>query len=193
MKKTFFCVTGFAITIGFLLAGCAAPVRVEKDKQTDFRKYKTFAWISGNDGKKSKANELEDKNVHDAVSSELQKTSWKEVVNNPDVLISYDVLIERSTRRESNPVYSQATSRLYFNPYTRHYGTIFYPSRYLGYNDYNVPVREGTLTLTMTDANTDKTIWQAWTTGEVNSRRLSHKEIQGIVKSIFRKFDIAKK
>jgi Domain of unknown function (DUF4136) len=176
-----------------LTSGCAATVHVEKDKQVDFSKYKTFAWISENEGKKSKANDPEDKNVHDAVSLELKNSQWKEVTNNPDVLISYDVLIERSTRVESNTVYTRATSRLYFNPYTRRYGTILYPSQFWGYNDYNVPVREGTLTLTVTDANTDKTIWQGWTTNEVNSRRLSHKEIQGIIKSIFRKFDIARK
>jgi hypothetical protein len=193
MKKTIFYIAGLAVTAGFLLLGCAPAVHIEKDKQTDFTKYKTFAWINENSGKKSKANDLEDKSVHDAVSKELQKTRWKEVIVNPDVLVSYDVLVQHSTRAESNPVYSSAASRLYYNPYTRHYGTIFYPSQYSGYIDYNVPVREGTLTITVTDANTDKTVWQAWTTDEVSSRRLNHKEIQGIVKSIFRKFDIATK
>jgi hypothetical protein len=42
------------------------------------------------------------------------------------------------------------------------------------------------------DTKTDKTIWQGWTTDEVNSRNLTSKEIQNGVKSIFRKFDIAK-
>lgn len=183
-----------ALSAGLLvLAGCSTPVHVQKDTQADFSRYKTFAWIAENNGKKSKGNDLEDKTVHDAVSKELQKSGWREVTNNPDVLISYDVLIERATRRESNPVYSPATSRLYFNPYTRRYGTIFYPSQFWGYNDYNVPVREGTITITVTDANTDKMIWQGWTTDELNSRRLSNREISNSVKSIFRKFDTAKK
>jgi hypothetical protein len=44
----------------------------------------------------------------------------------------------------------------------------------------------------MIDAKTDKTVWQGWTTDEVNSRNLTSKEIQYAVKSIFRKFDVAK-
>ena len=193
MKKTGMYLAGLLAIAGLILTGCAAAVHVEKDAQADFSKYKTFAWISGNEGKKTKANDLEEKSVHDAVSKELQKSRWREVTRNPDVLISYDVLVERSTKRQTDPVYSQSASRLYFNPYTRRYGTIFYPSQFLGYNDYNVPVREGTLTITMTDANTDKTIWQGWTTDEVNSRRFTHKELNNSVKSIFRKFDVAKK
>jgi len=193
MKKTGLNIAGLLAIAGLLLTGCAAPVHVEKDAQTDFSKYKTFAWINENNGKKSKANDLEDKNVHEAVSKELQKSSWREVTTKPDVLISYDVLVERSTKRQADPMYSQAVSRLYFNPYTRRYGTIYYPSQFLGYNDYNVPVREGTLTITVTDANTDKTIWQGWTTDEVGNRHLTHKELSSSVKSIFRKFDVAKK
>ncbi|MFI5134100.1 MAG: hypothetical protein ACHQEB_07185 [Chitinophagales bacterium] len=33
---------------------------------------------------------------------------------------------------------------------------------------------------------------QGWTTDEVNSKNLTSKEIQNAVRSIFRKFDIAK-
>jgi hypothetical protein len=45
----------------------------------------------------------------------------------------------------------------------------------------------------MTDAKTDKMVWQGWTTDEVNSKNLTAKEIQASVKSIFRKFDVAKR
>ena len=54
------------------------------------------------------------------------------------------------------------------------------------------PSREGTVTITMIDAKTDKTVWQGWTTDEVNSKNLTTKEIQIAVSSIFKKFDIAK-
>jgi hypothetical protein len=45
----------------------------------------------------------------------------------------------------------------------------------------------------MVDAKTSKTVWQGWTTDEVNSRNLTSKEIESSVKNIFRKFDIASK
>jgi len=44
----------------------------------------------------------------------------------------------------------------------------------------------------MTDVQSDKVVWQGWTTDEVNSRNLTSKEINNAVKSIFRKFDVAK-
>jgi hypothetical protein len=62
----------------------------------------------------------------------------------------------------------------------------------MGYDGYTTEIRQGTLTITMVDARTDKTIWQGWTTDEVNSRNVSKKEIQSSVNSIFRKFDVAK-
>jgi hypothetical protein len=62
----------------------------------------------------------------------------------------------------------------------------------MGYDNYDVPSREGTITISMLDARTEKTVWQGWTTDEVNSRNLSSKEIQNSVRAIFRKFDVAK-
>jgi len=193
MKKIKLNIAVMIVLVVLLFAGCAAPVHVEKDSATDFSKYKTYAWIDENNGKKGKANDLEEKSVHEAVSKELENSGWKEVASNPDVLISYDVLVERTTKVQSDPVYTRATSRLYFNPYSRRYGTIYYPSQFWGYDNYNVPVKEGTLTITVTDASTDKTVWQGWTTSEVDSRRLSGKELSSSVKAIFKKFDIAKK
>jgi len=51
---------------------------------------------------------------------------------------------------------------------------------------------KGTVTITMTDANTEKMVWQGWSTDEVDSRHMSTKEIQSSVRAIFRKFDVAK-
>lgn len=195
-----------------LAAGCIAPAHVEKDDTADFTHYKTFAWVTSesndkkdhkNDKKEDKKddkkenkdnkvrqNDLTDRQVQLAVNKELAKQGWKEDKNNPDVLISYDVLVERSTRESANPVYTRPYSRIFYNPYLRRYGTIYYPSTFLGYDDNAVSVREGTLTVTMVDARTDQTVWQGWTTGEVSSRHLTQKEIQNSVRSIFRKFEV---
>ncbi len=62
----------------------------------------------------------------------------------------------------------------------------------MGYNNYEVPVKEGTVTVTIIDAKTNKAVWQGWATNEVKNRNLTAKEIQNVVKSIFRKFDVAK-
>jgi hypothetical protein len=180
-----------------LLGGCGTTAHFEKDDSVDFRDYNSFAWID-KDGvaraDRNRANDLTEQKIRDADSAEMKKTAgWREVKNRPDVLMSYDVLVERSTKEISSPVYSQPWSRVVFNPYTRRYTTIYYPSRFMGYDRDERPIREGTVTITMIDARTDKTIWQGWTTEEVNSRNLTSKEIQAAVRSIFKKFDVAKK
>jgi hypothetical protein len=179
----------------FLLAGCASTAHFEKDESADFRSYKTFAWLDKESpGSGNRMNDLTERRIKEAVSAEMAKTGgWREVKHRPDVLLSYDVLVERTTKESNNPVYSRPYSRIVYNPYTRRYTTIYYPSQFIGYERSEQPVREGTVTITMIDAKTDKTIWQGWTTEEVNSKNLTNKEIQYAVRSIFKKFDVAKK
>jgi hypothetical protein len=178
-----------------LAVSCAAPAYVEKDETADFSRYKTYAWIDNTDRKaeKNRHNDFMKKHVQEAANAQLQKEGWREDRSRPDVLISYDLLVEKTTREQSNPVYSMPYRRIYYNPFYRRYGTIYYPSTFMGYDNNTEQVQQGTLTITMVDAKTDKTIWQGWTTDDVNSRNVTRKEIQSSVHSIFRKFDVVKK
>src|SRR5258705_7168711 len=115
--------------------------------------------------------------IRKAVNLELEKNAgWRETKNHPDVLLSYDVLVERGIKESNNPVYSRPYSRLIYNPYTRRYATIYYPSEFMGYDRDQRSIREGTVTVTMIDSRTDKTVWQGWTTDEVRSKNLTSKE-----------------
>ncbi len=189
-------VFGGGLGMVLLLAGCASTAHIEKDDNADLRQYKTFAWVDAEgkgSGDRDRTNEFTERKVKDAVSKELVKTAgWREVKSKPDVLLTYDVLVERTIRQENDPVYSRPYTRVIYNPRTRRYSTIYYPSQFLGYDRDERTVREGTVTLTMIDARTDKAVWQGWTTSEVNNRNLSTREIQNAVRSIFRKFDVAK-
>lgn len=195
MKKNLIRWSGY-ISFVFLLASCGTTAHIEKDDNADFSRYKTFAWIDKDgEGRNdvNRRNDLTEEKIREAVNRELEKTAgWREVKNRPDVLLSYDVLVEKSTRESRNPVYSRPSSRIVYNPYTRRYTTLFYPSQLVGYDRDERPVKEGTVTISMIDARTDKTVWQGWTTDEVNSRNLTTREIQNSVRSIFRKFDLAK-
>lgn len=184
-----------SLAVVFLLASCASTAHIEKDDNTDFTKYKTFAWAEkeDKDTKGNKNTDLTERKIREAVNKELEKTAgWRETKNNPDVLLSYDVLVERSSRSQSDPVYSNPFMRSFYNPYSRRFYRVYYPSRFMGYDNYDVNTREGTVTISMIDANTEKTVWQGWATDEVGSRNLTSKEIQSSVRAIFRKFDIAK-
>ena len=176
-----------------LLAGCASSAHIEKDDSVNFSKYKSFTWLHGENGKLENQSDLIESKIRAAVTKEFEKIGWKESKNRPDIILDYDVLVERSSKEQKEPVYSQPHSRLVYNPYTRRYATIYYPSQFLGYESYEKIIREGTITVTMIDAKTDKTVWQGWTTAEVNNRNLTNKEIQKAVANIFKKSELAKR
>ena len=184
------------VITGLVLAGCTSMAHVERDRTVNFDTYHTYAWAETksdkDDSVKTKVSDLTERNIRLAVNNEMAKFGWKEAKHKPDVLLSYDVVFERGIKSDNYPVYSLPYSRMYFNPYTRRWNSFYYPSQFMGYDNDQRQVREGTLTISMIDAHTDKTIWQGWTTQEVNSHNLTSKEIQNNVKSIFRKFDIAK-
>lgn len=181
-----------AALAGVLLTGCASVAHIEKDETVNFSQYKTYAWAEESENSKKKGMDLTERKTRAAVNAELEKEGWREVKTNPDVLVGYDVLVQRSTQENTNPVYSRPFTRPFYNPYARRWGTFYYPSRFMGYDNVMREVSEGTLTITMIDARTDKTVWQGWTTDEVNSKNLTSKEIRSSVRSIFRKFDVAK-
>lgn len=176
-----------------LITSCAGIATIEKDKSVNLSDYKSYAWVE--DVKDSVAETptgLQEQNLHTAVSQGLAKAAWKENAKRPDVLIKHDVLVEKTTKESRNPVYSRSFTRPYYNPYLRRVSYVYYPSQFMGYDVRRYPSREGTLTLTLIDAKTDKVIWQGWTTEELASSNFTSKELERGVKSILRKFDAAK-
>jgi hypothetical protein len=185
-----------AAIAGLLLAGCAGVAHIEKDESVNLSNYKSFAWVQTKDtttaNEKSKTITLTEQTVRKAVNEELVQEGWKEAKGRPDVLLSYDVLVENTIKQSSDPVYSRPQMRYFFNPYTRRWSNFYYPSQFLGYDRNEYRAKEGTVTITMVDAKTDKVIWQGWTTEEVNSKNFTSKELQASIRNIFRKFDVAK-
>jgi hypothetical protein len=183
----------FIAYICLLLAACSAPVHIEKDDSVSLSSYKTYMWVDTRDNENdssARKTAFADISVHNAVNEELTKAGWTETSTNPDILVSYDILVERSVNERTEPVYSQPMRRIYYNPYARRYGTIYYPSQFLGYQTYNEPVKEGTVTISLMDAKTDKAVWQGWTTEDLSSSRITGEEISSSIKNIFRKFDV---
>jgi hypothetical protein len=191
-----FKILGLFAIAAFMLSSCGSVAHIEKDDTVNFSNYKTYAWVNSSESESEqdqKPVSLTEQRVRKAVNAELLKQGWREVKNRPDVLLSYDVLVERSVKEDNNPVYTRPYTRYVFNPYTRRYVPIFYPSQFLGYDYGQREIREGTVTISMVDSKTNNTVWQGWTTDEVNSKNLTAKEIESSVKSIFRKFDVALK
>ena len=180
-----------AVVIAITAMACGATAHIEKDETVNFSKYKTYAWVSEKEKsvKDRNSNSLTDSQIKSAVAKQLQKAGWVESKNRPDVLLDYNILVENAVREQNNPVYSRPFTRYYYNPYTRRVVGFYYPSQMMGYESYEIPYKEGTITLHMIDNKTNKLIWQGWTSDAVNSHNLTSKEVNTSVKAILRKFD----
>jgi hypothetical protein len=55
----------------------------------------------------------------------------------------------------------------------------------MGYQQYQVPVREATITISMMDIDSDKKIWQGWTRERL-SGGLSDLDVKKSVRNIFK-------
>jgi len=184
-----------AVMAAFLFIGCAGSAHIEKDKNADFTKYRTYSWVDKADDKalnKNRRADLTETNIRNAVNAELQKKGWVETNSRPDVLLNYELVVEKNQVQQQDPVYSQPFTRSYFNRATGRVHTFYYPSQFMGYDSYTTTVKEGTVTVTMIDSRTDKTVWQGWTTSELNGRNITSREIDRNVKTIFKKFDAGK-
>lgn len=166
----------------FLFAGCASTARVEKDETVDFSKIKSYKWVD------EQPKDLLVRNLHAAVDAKLEEADWTVDNQSPDVLLMHEMQVDKKLEERNTPVYSQSYTRRYYNPYRKQWVSVYYPSRLVGYDNDQYQVNEGTITLTMIDAKTDKVIWQAWNTDEVDTKKVTSKEIQSAVKSIFKKF-----
>ncbi|HEX7692515.1 MAG TPA: DUF4136 domain-containing protein [Sediminibacterium sp.] len=179
----------------FVLTGCGSTAYIQKDNTYNFSKIRSYAWVNGTQKTKesktsrAKTNDLVDRKIRQKIDENLQAGGWVVNTRKPDVLLVYDVDVQRENRNVSNPVYSSPMTRWFYSPWGRRFVPVYYPSQFIGYDNATESVREGTLTLTMMDANTDKTIWQGWTTTEMNSRNLTDREIAGTVKKILKKLE----
>jgi hypothetical protein len=187
------------IIAALMLSACGVQSYVEKDPAVNLNNYRTYAWL--NDDKETKRKDgkaykdFQESYLMDLVSKELEKSGWQKATRgNPDVLIDYDIMVENDVREQSESVYSRPTVRYFYNPYTRRINSVYYPSQYLGEQSYTVPYKSGTITINIVDTKDNKLIWQGWAETDVtNNKRIQKDDMNKIVRSIFKKFDVAKR
>ena len=186
MKKQF----GFLTLVSVLifLMSCCITAKVQKDNSVDFKKIRTYAWeavIIKDSGKPLvKKNDLVDRKIKESIDKNLQETGWKMTPKNPDVLLVYEIDVEKEKRNLRTPVYSDPRDRYFYSPINRRWVPVYYPTTLMGYQNDVQTFQEHTLTVSLLDAQSDKTIWQGWTTMETDSKRLTDKEIEKNVKAI---------
>jgi len=169
--------------------GCSTVAHVEKDETVNFSKFKTYKWSTEGTLKERNSNDIVDSKLKAAMDQELQKNGWRESKSNADVMIDYDIAVEKAVKERSDPVYSRPFTRYFYNPYTGRVSGLYFPSRMMGYRNSDYPYTEGTVTIHMMDNKTNKLIWEGWTSDELNGKNPSGKEIEASVKSIMKKFN----
>lgn len=183
----------FPVFAAFVITGCGVQSYVEKDPEVNLNKYRTYAWIGDKSSKSNKPyKDFQEAYLANLISQQLEKNGFVKAKSNPDVLIDYDIMIENEVREKSDPVYSRSFVRYFYNPYTGRINSLYYPSRYLGQNAYDVPYKSGTITINIVDNDSKKLVWQGWAETEVTKRRIEKQDMDKIVRSIFRKLDVAK-
>ena len=190
--KRHFSILSLAAGVMFVLAGCHTSSHVEAAEGVNFNNYKTFGWVNDNGVKKSGRadNGIVDNNIKNSISTELERKGWQEADQHPDVLLDYNVVVEKAVKKETEPVYTSPYSSYYFNHWRHRLGYYYDPGFFMGYRTYNVPFKEGTLTVNMVDPKNNKLIWQGWSTGDITSKNVTSKEAKEDVKSIFKKFEL---
>ncbi|MFN5225223.1 MAG: DUF4136 domain-containing protein [Bacteroidota bacterium] len=180
------------LLLAFLLfTGCAQRAYHQHDDSFDLTSVSTYAWADADDDKnyetkRNNVNSIRDTKIKRTIDKYLQAHGWKLNNANPDVFLVFDVVVDQSQQNVNVPVYSQPMTRWYYNPATRRWVPIFYPSNLVGFNSATRQVREGTLTLSMMNPVNDKAIWQGWTTSEIYGKKISDEKIDRDVKAIIK-------
>src|SRR5258706_3818250 len=191
MKKYFSSLV-VADASAFAFTSCAVSTHIETAAGVNFSNYKTFGWANVNGEKKEDAadNDIVDNNIKNSITAQLENKGWTEATQNPDVILDYNVMVEKKVNRVSEPVYGYPYSHDYYNGWRHRSGYMYYPSDLIGYHTYNVPFKQGTLTVNMVDTKTNKLIWQGSAQGDVSNKTVTTGEMQTDVSSIFKKFKL---
>ena len=189
MKKALLPIITLVLAAGLMLGGCAASSHIEKADDVNFAHYRTFGFVQRDSSVQHGRNDIIDANVKKAITDEMEKKGLRRSDRNPDITVEYGLNVERSTARESNPVYSSPYMQPFYNPASRRIGYMYMPSQVMGYNDYNRAVKNGTLSINIYEAKNDRLIWQGWTQNELTKGNFTSNDVKNDVRSILKKLD----
>lgn len=166
------------------------------DQNVVFENYKTFAWSPYHQNHTNQLidNSIVAQNLRDNVTKELEMRGLKPDMENPDLLIDYDIYVEKKVRTETYPTYTYRYNYGGFYPY-RPWGRYINPWN-TGYNygttyrTRQVPYKEGDLIISLVDKKTNQLVWQGTAAETVNNPLEYQKRIEKDVSQIFKRFPL---
>jgi hypothetical protein len=198
-----------------LLNSCA-PTTVYSDytRTTDFKSYKSFAWLPKNHDPQQNAtfdNAIVETNIKNLASGELKNRGYQVNTAEPDILVDFHIAVADKVQQVSTPIYGHPYN---YNNYNNYYNTnnpnraynnsmYSYNNSYnnngyynnaattiVGYNTQNIPYEEGTLTIIMIDRKSNQLIWKGWSVGTVTDEQTFEYELSSDIRRLFKEFPV---
>ncbi|HQQ94888.1 MAG TPA: DUF4136 domain-containing protein [Bacteroidia bacterium] len=192
MKTLYYSVLFFLS--GLFLSGCATVLTgSDKDNTVNFFQYKSFAWYARDPSSFKNDqfdNQIIESNVKNLVSGELKRRGFTVDLDEPDLLINYDLMIEKKTEQVQTPIYYHPYNYGFYNPYRPDIRPYAYPSPIISYQTENIPYKEGTLTISIVDKKTNRLIWRGWGVGTVSDAQTYESELPKAIHEIFKAFPV---
>ena len=176
MKKLLFIALAAFLVIG---SGCGNSITIttDYDKEMDFTVIKTFGFLKWNDESAAIVNDIDQRRLESAVTSELEKRGMKRVDGMGDSMIGFHVVVENKTGTTS---------------YTDHYGNMgYYGGGRAGFGyGYGYPYGGGSSTTTTQtynyvigtiiidqyESSTKKLMWEGVAQGEVTGDKSNRED-----------------
>lgn len=159
----------------FLIAGCSPKVykdiQSSYDKSSDFKLYKTFAWLPDKDSADAKTIfGMMRNNTVNYFTHCMGERGYKANTDNPDVLL--ELIIKSETKEKEDPTlpkpFSTTTVTTYANPYLHPLSNPFKYNKPFTYKYFNYPPEKqlpketylkNSITLNVIDRVNQKIVW----------------------------------
>lgn len=182
----------FLLTIVQILASsCSSIMKTYsyKDKKTDLKQYKTYAWINLDhfveDNKNG--NKLYAKYILDLANQELKKKGFILDVENPDAVFLFDTQIENRIAYSQSPQVSVGVG--FGGPGYYVGGSVPVAGGQITQENYD----EGVLFIEMYDTKTQKLVWRGWAQEEISFTTDLETDIRRAVEQIFMRLPVKHK
>jgi Domain of unknown function (DUF4136) len=173
------------LVLGFLLASCASfpEIRSDYDKNTDFSRYKTFAFIQPLATDQAGYSTITTSLIKRAVQTQLETRGYVYSENTPDLLINFNAKVEDKTVVTQIPMPS-------ISHYYEYRGRLYSSWGSYGYETDIDQYKEGTLNIDIVDAARKQLVWEGVAIGRVTQKAIKEREtrINAAVQDIFAQY-----
>jgi hypothetical protein len=147
------------------LAACAAvgpEIHSDYDNTADFSRYSTFAFMPRTDrGETRTYDTIDDRRIMAAVRRELEQRGYREVEQDPDLVINF------ATRTEDTQDVRTVPSAMMPPPWYGWRGAYYYPWPAYSYETYVTSYERGTLYIDLVDVERRQLVWEGRAVGRV--------------------------